>query len=91
MTTPKLPIPAKLITEPPTGTIWVIQRVDFDPMENHIAAAVTTSFVGYTKSEADTVEVMNKLMSKEKDYEGWDHARYPYFTATATHELTGDV
>jgi len=58
-------------------TIWIIRKTTFDNLENH--HPYTRETVGYTDTEEEANEHIERLLDGVETYEGWDHCTYPEY------------
>lgn len=69
------------------GTIYVVERHDFDRLENHNPCY--TSVVGYALTHEQAGIWCDKEMSNidNKKYQGWDGTWYPFYTIRPIKQL----
>lgn len=66
--------------------IYVISRIDFDPMENDAMHARSTTVLGYAAERTAKLYV-EEVDARTEKREEWDRQWYPKFTITPIAEL----
>jgi len=66
---------------------YLIKKIGFDNLENHLSTALYETIVGIT----ETKEQAEKYIAQQKQhtYQGWDKNKYPYFTYEEIKNLGG--